>query len=146
MNATLLTPTRDRGVSPRPCEDARRSPRPALNRRILLRNERGNVIPAIARDISVGGIGIRCGLATAYLLNFDGLDGPGPGDALDLKLALPFAEGLYEFEAQARLHYQVDHGDDEALLGLRFVAMSETHRDYLFGYLVQRQRRYAPYT
>ncbi len=144
MTVTLMNPQRGPAIATPGSDGRRRSPRPPLNRRILLRNSRGNVIPALARDISIGGIGIRCGLATAYLLNFDGADGvAGQGGPLDLKLALPFAEGLYEFEARTRLHYQVGRGADEALLGLRFVGMAETHRDYLFAYLVQIHRRLA---
>jgi len=116
--------------------DQRRAVRPAVDRRALLRTPSGQVIETRAFDLSLGGVRVRCSPAAAYALNFEGADlSRRPGPILDLKLALPFADGMVEFHTRAQLVHQHAPAPEICLLGFRFVDIREAERDHLEAYL-----------
>lgn len=99
----------------------RRSPRPIIDRRALVRPQSGHVIAARAHDISLGGVQLRCDEATAYTLHFNGKQVDRRcSPILELRLALPFERDLVEFGASCRLFYVVPSAEDEVAVGLGF--------------------------
>jgi hypothetical protein len=120
----------------------RRYPRAHINRRALLRNAEGLIVPATATDISVGGVGLRCEPSKAYLLHFGG-DSLSQRQAplLQVKLTLPMDGGLAELDAQCRLYYFSPEGSSDVAVRLRFEKLdSDMH---LFVKRFVRETRFA---
>ena len=99
----------------------RRSPRPIIDRRALVRPQSGRVIAARAHDISLGGVQLRCDEATAYALHFNGKKvDRRHSPTFELRLSLPFDQTLIEFGASCRLFYVVPSDSRELAVGLGF--------------------------
>jgi hypothetical protein len=117
-------------------QQRRDSERLILKRRLLLRTSRGNVLQALARDLSVQGLGLRCDLATSYALNFDDVPGhTARGPEFEIRIGLPFASELIELHATGRLVHRRVNAQDDVMLGLLFSALDEENRDVLHGFI-----------
>lgn len=114
----------------------RRSPRPPLERRVLVRTPGGQIIQTRSFDISTGGLRLTCDVATAYMLNFEDIDPrAGAGPVFEVKLTLPFRDGLVEFSAHAQLVHQQRRSPEDVSLGLAFCEASEAAREDLEAFL-----------
>jgi len=114
----------------------RRSPRPVINRRALIRPRSGQVLETRVHDISLGGIRLRCDLATAYALHFNG----GAVDRrssprFDIRLALPLGDELSEFSASGRLSYMLPENRRELAVVLVFEDLESDARELLLGFV-----------
>ena len=114
----------------------RMSPRPELHRRVLLRTPAGQVIETQAFDLSAGGLRIQCDMSTAYMLNFDDTDlENSEGPIFDVRLTLPFADGLVEFRGKAQLIHQHARTPEDVALGFRFVDLDDDDQEHLQAFL-----------
>lgn len=106
-------------------DPGRMAPRGAVQRRTLLRRRGGPIIQTLSRDISIGGLGLRCDPATAYLIHFDGEVIADRAPLFEVSLALPLAEDLHALRALSRLLYRVPGSTGTVAVGLRFVDLDE---------------------
>jgi hypothetical protein len=122
----------------------RRSPRPVINRRALIRPRSGQVLETRVHDISLGGIRLRCDLATAYALHFDGLAvDRRSSPRFDIRLALPLGDDLAEFSAAGRLSYMVPESRRELAVVLVFEDLDADARELLLGFVRDCVHRHA---
>ena len=101
--------------------DKRQYPRIVINTPIAIQQSDGNVINALAHDITLDGIQVQCDRATAHCLAPAGrylTDEKAP--EIDARLALPIEGALTEISARCRILYVADVPDERCAIGLRF--------------------------
>ncbi|MCI0400361.1 MAG: PilZ domain-containing protein [Gammaproteobacteria bacterium] len=102
-------------------QDKRQYPRIVINSPIAIQQSDGNVINALAHDITQDGIQVQCDRATALCLAPTGkylTDEHAP--EVDARLALPIRGTLTEISARCKILYVTDVREERCAIGLRF--------------------------
>jgi c-di-GMP-binding flagellar brake protein YcgR len=111
--------------------DKRRHYRFEINRRILVRLPTGQVITSKARNISEGGLNLRCSQARAYALHPSGDPIRSHNrPEVEIRMTVPVQDELKEIAANCKILYFKVISDDEISFGLQFAELqgdSQTH-------------------
>ena len=125
------------GLSPyETYEEKRLFPRIDIDRRVLIRPLDGNIVYAIAHDISPDGLQIRCDRTTAHVLHPSGKslrDAP----SVDIGLPLPLQEGLVALTARCTIRYFALISEEVVVFWLNFEKLTEEGSGFLDRFIVE---------
>ncbi len=119
-------------------EEKRLFPRINIDRRVLIRLLDGNIVYAIAHDISPDGLQIRCDRTTAHVLHPSGksiTDDNAP--SVDIRLPLPLLEGLVALAARCTIRYFALISEEVVVFGLNFEKLTEEGSGFLDRFIVE---------
>ena len=113
-------------------EEQRDYPRVDLRVPVALSTRERRVIHATTRNISPGGMQIRCDRAAAQRLHPSGSHiAPGKGPPVIVRTKLPVCEGEQPFVGVARLTYVTPRPPDQIAFGLEFTRVQPSEQDKL---------------